>query len=86
METIATGIQSGSHERIPFLFEIPRLLHHDSLAVACGLTDTLLLGYADVGLPAMLVSFALHMDKTLHANMRLRVYYIITITGKQPLM
>ena len=31
---------------------------------------------------AVLISFALHMDKTLHPKTTLRVYYMITVTGE----
>lgn len=30
---------------------------------------------------AVLITFALHMDKKLHPNTTLRIYYIITVTG-----
>ena len=35
---------------------------------------------------AVLISFALHMDKTLHLNTTLRVYYIITLIGEWPVL
>ncbi|XP_065886361.1 signal peptide peptidase-like 2B [Dysidea avara] len=81
METVATGKGTGSNERIPFLFEVPRLTTTNKLDSVCGLSSPLLLGYGDIGIPAALVAFALHMDKTLHPDTPIRAYYITTVIG-----
>lgn len=44
---------------------------HDDLLMMVIMTTT-----------AVLISFALQMDKTLHPTTTLRVYYIITVTGE----
>lgn len=75
MVKVATGSSSKTNEKLPMVFQVPRLTQ-DALS-ACPLPYSLL-GFGDIIIPGLLVTHNHYFD--LRVNSR-RVYYIVTCIG-----
>lgn len=84
MEKIITGFESGEMndcEMLPLAFKIPKFLKTELTSICAEhigcLQGYVLLGFGDVALPGLLVSYCLYVDLIYHTKRRVKVYFMV---------
>lgn len=80
MEQVATGgkVNGGEHKQtLPLLIRVPQITTDDWSV--CNNTHGLMLGFGDIAIPGLLVSYCLAFDHTVNIKQSWRGYYISSL-------